>query len=145
MHLSSSPPRSLLDRRAKEVQDKIEKLACLPQLISGDAQQRWQVLSNWVKDMSEVELAYMTDQRGVQNVANATGACLRVAYDGDGVGIDRSDRAWFTIPARMGKTHVTRRYVSVATHDLCVTVATPVLDNNNILQGVLAADIKVDE
>ncbi len=145
MHLSSSPSRSRLDHLVHEVQGKIEKLASLPQVISGDAQQRWQILSNWVKDLSDVELAYMTDQRGVQNVANATGAGLRVAYDGDGVGIDRSDRAWYTIPARMGKTHVTRRYVSVATHALCVTVATPVLDNNNILLGVLAADLKVDE
>ncbi|MFK4764118.1 histone-lysine N-methyltransferase [Desulfobaculum sp. SPO524] len=58
---------------------------------------------------------------------------------------DFSDREWFTVPMRTGKLHVTDFYKSHFTGKLCLTVATPVDDENMEIQGILGADIRFEE
>ncbi|UIJ37412.1 histone-lysine N-methyltransferase [Desulfobaculum bizertense] len=58
---------------------------------------------------------------------------------------DFSAREWFTVPTRTGKLHVTDFFKSQFTGKLCLTVATPVDDEESEIQGVLGADIRFEE
>lgn len=58
---------------------------------------------------------------------------------------DFSDREWFTVPIQTGKMHVTDFYKSHFTGKLCLTVATPVDDEDLEIQGVIGADIRFEE
>jgi len=58
---------------------------------------------------------------------------------------DFSGREWFTVPMETGKMHITDFYKSHFTGKLCLTVAIPVTDEEDEIQGVLGADIRFEE
>jgi len=58
---------------------------------------------------------------------------------------DFSGRDWFIEPMRTGKMHVTDFYKSHFTGKLCLTVATPVDDEDLDIKGILGADIRFEE
>ena len=120
-------------------------LAANPEFIVGDTSVRTNLLRILVGENPDVELAYVTDERGIQNVPNVMGAKIDLVYDGDGIGMDRSGRAWFHVPARLKRPFTSRKLISIATNRLCVTVAVPILTAEGALCGVLAVDMAVNE
>jgi isopropylmalate/homocitrate/citramalate synthase len=58
---------------------------------------------------------------------------------------DFSDREWFIVPMESGKLHITDFYKSFFTGKLCLTVATPVTDEEDEITGVLGADIRFED
>jgi len=58
---------------------------------------------------------------------------------------DFSDREWYNVPMETGKMHITDFYKSHFTGKLCLTVAIPVTDEEDDIQGVLGADIRFEE
>jgi hypothetical protein len=63
----------------------------------------------------------------------------------DFTNIDFAASEWFKKPVEDGKIHVTDLYVSRFTDRLCITVSTPVWDEQDNMTGIIAFDIKFEE
>jgi len=56
-----------------------------------------------------------------------------------------SDRQWFKGAVKKGSAFVSDFYTSKLTNKLCITVSAPIKDKNEIIQGILGADIKFED
>ena len=63
----------------------------------------------------------------------------------DFTNVDFAVSDWFKKPIEDGKIHVTDLYVSRFTDRLCLTVSTPVWDQEDEMTGIIAFDIKFEE
>jgi hypothetical protein len=124
--------------------ESLKFLAYRTDFLSGDMAQRHGILDFYVKKRDFVELAYVVDAKGVQSVPNAKGDGVLVTYQGDGLGQDLSQRPWFKAAAGNGRPYITRGYVSIATHNVCLTLAIPVYRDGDLV-AVVAADVNVLE
>lgn len=142
--MSVSVNEAALDQQQlQKLQNELAMLVGTDQFLAANRETRHSILSNFVKRNHGVDLAYMVDDQGVQCLPNATATSTAIAYTGDGTGVDRSDRAWYAIPARTGRPYLSRKYLSVATGQLCMTVSVPVQDKGGSLLGIVAADLPV--
>ncbi len=132
------------EQAAEDIRRALTQLAQDAGFQTGNSEKRHRALSEFLSRHPNVELAYMVDPKGVQDVPNAVPTGMRVAYDGDGLGEDRSDRAWYKLAMHFGGPYITRRYVSVATHALCITVSVPLYKEDGSPLGVVAADLRVN-
>lgn len=122
--------------------ESLRFIAYRTDFLSGDTPQRHEILDFYVKKRPFVELAYMVDAKGVQTVPNAKGDGTIVHYEGDGLGQDLSQRAWFKNPVASGRPYISRGYVSMATNKVCLTISIPVYRNGDLM-AVVAADVVV--
>ena len=82
---------------------------------------------------------------GKKTTKNITNIADRAKYENYGVGTDQSDREWFIKPLQTGKMHVTNFYISKMTGALCITVSTPIVDDNDEMVGIFGVDIKFED
>ncbi len=136
---ATQPPK---DQCMDEVKRDLMDLVGLLKHEVQNPQKRQDAIQSFVQQHPLVELAYVTNPEGVQNTPNAVGSRVKVVYGGDGFGVDRSGRTWFSKVARADKPFQTQPYVSVATLRRCVTLAAPVKDDNGELLAVVAVDIR---
>lgn len=124
--------------------ESLKFLSYRTDFLSGEVAQRHAILDFYVKKRDFVELAYMVDAEGKQCVPNAKGDGVTMSYEGDGMGQDLSQRPWFQFATQNGRPYITRGYVSIATGNICLTLAVPVYRDGNLL-AVVAADVNVLE
>lgn len=123
--------------------DNLKELAGMETFVTSDMASRCELLKEFIARNSSLDLVYMVDKNGVQCTPNVTGKHVLLSYKGDGNGVNRSDRAWYLIPSRTHAPYISRKYISVATGQLCMTISAPVLQTDGELIGVLAADLPV--
>lgn len=111
------------------------------ELLSGDSYKIETYLNNFLRQNSFIELAYVTDGRGVQISPNVWNRSVKSENDRSSVGSNWSTRDWFKNPARSGEAYISDIYRSVASGGFCFTVAIPFKDSGGTLRGVFAVDI----
>ena len=102
-------------------------------------------MDHFLDEYPFIQYVYLIDTRGrlvASAVAHAEDRPKYKTYDHE---TDFSDREWFIQPMETGKQHITDFYKSYFTGKLCLTVATPVTDEHDEIQGVLGADIRFEE
>jgi hypothetical protein len=103
------------------------------------------VMQKFIEDNPSIQFAYVVDMNGRKTTRNITNIADRAKYENYGVGTDQSDRDWFIKPLQTGKIHVTTFYISKMTGALCITVAAPIVDENDEMIGIFGVDIKFED
>jgi hypothetical protein len=102
-------------------------------------------MEDFLEDYGFIQYIYLVDLKGrlvSSAVAHAEDRPKYKTYDYE---TDFSDREWFIVPIETGKLHITDFYKSFFTGKLCLTVATPVTDEEDEITGILGADIRFEE
>jgi hypothetical protein len=103
------------------------------------------IMQQTIEENPSIQFAYVVDMNGKKTTKNITNIADRAKYENYGVGTDQSDREWFIKPLQTGKMHVTNFYISKMTGALCITVSTPIVDDNDEMVGVFGVDIKFED
>ena len=103
------------------------------------------VMQKFIEENPSIQFAYVVDMNGRKTTRNITNIADRAKYENYGVGTDQSDRDWFIKPLQTGKMHVTTFYISKMTGALCITVAAPIVDENDEMVGIFGVDIKFED
>jgi isopropylmalate/homocitrate/citramalate synthase len=103
------------------------------------------IMQQCIEDNPSIQFAYVVDMNGKKTTKNITNIADRAKYENYGVGTDQSDREWFIKPLQSGKMHVTNFYISKMTGALCITVSTPLVDDNDEMVGIFGVDIKFED
>ncbi len=123
----------------------IDKLSEDCAIISLDGKLVEGCMDTFLDEYPFIQYVYLINTRGrlvASAVAHAEDRPKYKTYDHE---TDFSDREWFIKPMETGKQHITDFYKSYFTGKLCLTVATPVTDEHDEIQGVLGADIRFEE
>ncbi|AGB40690.1 methyl-accepting chemotaxis protein [Halobacteroides halobius DSM 5150] len=75
-------------------------------------------------------------------VTNEEGQLITFSADTDQLGNDFSHRSWFK-GAMRGYSYISNAHISTTTKSLCLTISTPIKNNNGQITGVLGADISL--
>jgi len=116
---------------------------CEIRSLSSDKVER--CMDDFLDDYSFIQYIYLIDTTGhlvASSVCHPEDEPKYKTFDHQ---TDFSTRDWFVEPMRTGKMHVTDFYKSHFTGKLCLTVATPVDDEDLNIKGVLGADIRFEE
>lgn len=92
-----------------------------------------------------IQFAYLTDQNGKLFTWVISHPEDRSKFKQLVEGEDLSDREWFKVPMQTGKMYITDFYRSVYTGKLCLTVASPIINEEGDIIGVFGADIRFEE
>lgn len=94
-----------------------------------------------------MQFIYVVDMSGKKITENVTQPQYRETYGTYGLNENFSDRDWFTgaLEAGAGQVYITEFYKSRITDVLCVTLSSPIVDNDGKVLGVLGADLKFEE
>jgi len=92
-----------------------------------------------------IQFAYLTDQDGKLFTWVISHPEDRSKFKELVEGEDLSDREWFKVPMQTGKMHITDFYRSVYTGKLCLTVSSPIFNEEDEIIGVFGADIRFEE
>ena len=88
-----------------------------------------------------LELAYLTDARGIQPIDNVPRPGKESAADALAKDKNWSSRPWFTEAMETNTLSISRVYISKATGQRCITVSSPFTDDKETPLGVIAADV----
>lgn len=103
------------------------------------------IMQQTIEENPSIQFAYVVDMNGKKTTKNITNIADRAKYENYGVGTDQSDREWFIKPLQTGKMYVTNFYISKMTGALCITVSTPIVDDNDEMVGIFGVDIKFED
>lgn len=102
-------------------------------------------MSQLIEEYPFIQYVYITTRKGKLFTWQISYPEDKPKYKNIYIGQDLSDREWFQIPAQTGKLHITDFYRSMFTEKLCLTVSTPVLNENDDIDAILGADIRFEE
>lgn len=123
----------------------LEDLRTQPGLCCGDTYRITETLRYMVKRFSYVELAYVTDIRGMQITENISSRDFTAAYGSSGLHQDWSRRPWFIGALNTGGVYLSDVYRSQATDEFCLTASASFADKYDQIIGVVALDINFRE
>lgn len=126
-----------------KVQEVIDSLAKSSDIRSLDRELQERAMRGAVRNNDFIELLYITDNTGKQNVSNISGHWDSYAEDRSARGKDWKGREWFDGVIRDQTIYISEVYKSSATGYNCITVSGPFFDRSGSLLGVLAADVRI--
>jgi hypothetical protein len=127
----------------KHTMDLIQKTAEKKEIRSLDPKVLEPFLAKFIEDYGFIQLIEVTDTKG----RLLSFACMlrdRPKYNAFKK-TDFSDSEWFTEPISTGKPYMTDFYTSKYTGEVCITVSTPITDDQDKVRGVLSFDIQFEE
>lgn len=127
------------------VQKQVAALAKTPELALRDAAGRHAVLERVVRGNPSLEVAWITDSKGIQVTEFALAHASAVGTVEGGIGTDWSHREWFNESVRTGETFISNIYYSDAIADYCLTVSSPIKGVSGEIVGVLAVSVRRGE
>ncbi len=127
------------------VEQLIEDLRADADMCSGDARRQTRALRIAVDHCRFAELAYATDERGIQVTENIARKGFRAAYGASGMHKDWARRRWFQGALRTPGVCLSEIYRSAATDEFCLTASATVVGANGDVRGVVAVDVNFSE
>lgn len=125
------------DKAARKI---VEKYADKSEIMSMDSDRITKVLENLIKNNRYVQMAYVTDENGIQITDNVAQPWIEKAHDISKKGDNRREREWYKSVVKDGDTHLTGYYISQTTSKLCVTASTSITNENGEFVGILGID-----
>jgi len=104
-----------------------------------------QKLANLLSNYPFIQFAYVTDKNGKLFTWQISHPEDRSRFKKLEEGEDLSDREWYQIPVQTGKLHISDFYRSVYTGKLCLTVSSPIFDEEGDIIAVFGADIRFED
>lgn len=123
----------------------IEELASSPLIISMDIEKQEKALKEFIEKNPFIQFIYVVDTEGHKITRNIVHSKDLGKYRSLEEDENFADRDWFSKPLEDGKTYISDFYTSKFTYRLCITVSSPIRDNNGEIKGILGADIMFEE
>ncbi len=127
------------------VERLVQDLRRNDKLKSCDGRRQVDAMREVLRRNRSVELAYVTDARGVQTLGNVTRFNLQAAYEGPGHPRNWATRGWFQGAKNTRGVYLSPIYRSEATDEFCLTAAATFNDTSDRLAGVVALDVNFQE
>lgn len=122
----------------------IEDFVQTDAMKSGDPEKTQKALEAFIKRYPFIQYVYMVDMEGKRKTDLVADITEKAKFSRILPDEDFSNREWFILPTKDGKTHVVGPFDSRITGFLCLTVSTPLRDKNDKMVGVFGADLKLD-
>ncbi len=110
-----------------------------------DGAAQLQALSDFIDKYQFIQYLYLTDNKGKLLCSAINDPANKEKYQVQHVGFDLSEREWFKEPMKTGSLHIMDVYQSQFTNKLIITVSCTVTDGDDNIQGVLGADMQLEE
>ena len=123
----------------------IEETIEAPEIRSMNPKLQEPLMKKLVEENPFIQFVYVTDMEGKKITRNITQVVNKAKYECFGLDEDFSDREWFIGPLKDGKIYITDLCKSTITRALCLTVSTPVRDEDENIVGVFGIDIRFEE
>jgi len=123
------------------VERLIEELRADADLRSADTTRQTRALRYAVERCPFVEIAYVTDARGMQVTENIASRAFRAAYGTTGKHRNWSQRPWFRGALQTPGVYLSEIYRSAATDEFCLTASAMVEGMHGSAIGVVALDV----
>lgn len=118
----------------------VENYAQKEEMMSMNEEMIAPILRKFVDDNKFIQMAYVTDDEGIQITENVSQPWIGKSKDISKKGDMRISRPWFSDVLKDGNSHITEYYISQTTDKLCVTASTPITNEKGEFVGVLAVD-----
>lgn len=101
------------------------------------------VLDSCFIDFPFFEVVFELDKNGTQMYPNWINPNMYGKIKAGGAGVDRSSQPYYQVVEETLAPYLSNIYLSTATEDFCLTLSIPLLNAENVLEGVLVADINI--
>lgn len=125
-----------------KVQDAVEGIAASQPMQSMQREALEKEMHKAMDKNKMFELIYVTDSRGKQVTENLGPRGSSTSGARSVLGKDWSNRPWYQGTVEKMETYISPVYLSEASGEYCLTIATPIWNDNKHV-GVLAVDIRV--
>ncbi len=115
-----------------------------PRLLQ-DTKAQQEALDSFIEKYPFLQYLYLTDKDGKLICSAINKKADKEKYKDQQVGIDLSEREWFQEPMKTGSTHIMDVCQSQYSNKLIITVSSAVSDDKDVIQGVLGADMQLEE
>ncbi len=123
----------------------VEELVSNDDIISMEPERQEKILRDFIEENPFIQFIYVVDLKGHKTTMNITHPRDLGKYKELTDKENFADRDWFIKPLENGKTYVSNFYTSRFTYRLCITVSSPIRNNNGEIIGILGADIMFEE
>ncbi|MDP8254658.1 MAG: hypothetical protein P9M14_02820 [Candidatus Alcyoniella australis] len=123
----------------------VEELSQNPEVRSMKPARQAKLLVQFLSNNPFIQFAQVTDLHGHKITPDVFQPEDYPIFENSLTDIDYSDRPWHIGPLRDGRIHVTEPYTSIITGLLICTISAPVLDRDDVPQGVVAVHIKFSD
>ncbi|MFA6224225.1 MAG: histone-lysine N-methyltransferase [Desulfomonilaceae bacterium] len=131
---------------AREMASKIvERFISSTPMTTMDVKTMEKAMHDFLRKYPFIQYCYVVNMEGQKITANVTDIADKSKFVEFKDNEDFSDRSWFIMPVKDGKTHVLGPFTSRITGALCLTVSGPIRDKNHKMVGVLGSDIRLEE
>jgi isopropylmalate/homocitrate/citramalate synthase len=138
-----------LDKLKKKAQEialhLVEGMVVRRDMRAMDHGQQEAAMQKLLEDNLFIQFAYVVNREGSKITRNITQIEFKAQFEHAGLGDNFSDRPWFIIPMKNGRSFVSDFYTSKITGALCITVSAPIADDHNTIVGVFGVDIRFED
>ncbi|NLV89621.1 MAG: hypothetical protein GX021_09710 [Tissierellia bacterium] len=92
------------------------------------------LLQDFMNNSQHLDFVYVTDKEGNVIASDST----------KGIGLNFAFRPWF-IDVMKGNNHITKPYISLVTHEPCITVAAPIYGESGEIVGSVLTNLRIME
>ncbi len=103
------------------------------------------VMQKLLEENPFIQFAYVVNAEGKKITRNITQIQYKAQFEHSGLGDNFSDRPWFIIPMKDGRSFVSDFYTSKITGALCITVSAPISSESGGIIGVFGVDIRFED
>ncbi len=138
-----------LDKLKKKAQDislhLVEGMVGRKEMRTMDHTKQEGSIQKLLDENSFIQFAYVVNAEGKKTTRNITQIQYKAQFEHSGLGDNFSDRPWFIMPMKDGKSFVSDFYTSKITGALCITVSAPISNEQDTIVGVFGVDIRFED
>lgn len=141
--VEDTPPQTILPKKEFYTNWQQKALTALQSLLNIQRSTGSHDLDSCFVEFPYFEVIFELEPNGIQRYANWINPTMYGKIKAGGVGIDRSQQAYYQKVAQTKEPYISTIYLSTATEDFCLTVSLPILNENGSLKSILVADINI--
>jgi len=138
-----------LDKLKKKAQaislHLVERIVERKEMRTMDHKSQEGIMQKLLDENPFIQFAYVVNGEGKKTTRNITQIQYKAQFEHSGLGDNFSDRPWFIIPMKDGKSFVSDFYTSKITGALCITVSAPISSEAGDIIGVFGVDIRFED
>lgn len=141
--VEDTPPKTILPKKEFYTNWQQKALTALQSLLNIQRSTGSHDLDSCFAEFPYFEVIFELEPNGIQRYANWINPSMYGKIKAGGVGVDRSQQAYYQKVVQTNEPYISTIYLSTATEDFCLTVSLPILNEGGSLESILVADINI--